>query len=305
MTLPVVAKTVTFPYLGREFTLVIPEKAPEDKKPLLVLLHGCKQSSEIILKGTELNEAALQNNFYILSPEQSFLDNVDHCWNWFMGFNQMRGSSNEMGQIMAAIHMVAASQKIDRERIYLAGMSAGGVMAHNLATCYPDVFSGAAIHSGLSYKIAENIFEAQTVLTASKLKSPNYLGKRAWECARHVPQRRLNRMIMIHGDLDSRVDPYHTELISKVNEVQMDYLDDGKRNRSQVFIEKEISLSFRNGYSATRIDRSYSSVPFTERLYLIQGLGHAWGGGKAISTNFDPEAPSSNDFILKFFQLKK
>lgn len=291
--------------MGREFTLIIPEKNLSYKKPLLVVLHGCKQSSEVILEGTQLAQAAMKNDFFVLSPEQSVLDNIDHCWNWFMSYNQQRGTSNEMGQIIAAIEMIATSQKIDREKIYLAGMSAGGVMAHNLAACYPDVFSGVAIHSGLAYKVAESIYEAQTVLTASQLKSPNYLGRKAYECSRHVLKRRLARMIMIHGDLDKRVDPFHTELISKTNEIQMDYLDDRKRNNSQTYQQKEVVLTFPNGYAGTRIDKTYSNVKFTERVYLIKGLAHAWGGGKAVSANFDTQAPSSNEFILNFLQLKK
>src|SRR5690606_7550981 len=154
---------------------------------------------------------------------------------------------NEMGQIVGAIEGLVATQKIDRSRIFLAGMSAGGAMAHNLAVCYSDVFAGVAVHSGLAYKVAESVYEAQTVLTASKLKSPNYLGKSASECARVAPTRRLKEMILLHGDLDKRVDPFHSELISKTNEVPMDHLDDSKRNHSQTFNEKVTELNFPNG----------------------------------------------------------
>lgn len=299
------AKKITLPYMGRNYTLIIPDKNTDRKKPLLVVLHGCKQSSEIILEGTELDQAALKNDFYILSPEQSILNNIDHCWNWFMASNQLRGKTNEMGQIIGAIEMMVAGQKIDRQRVYLTGLSAGGVMAHNMSVCYPDYFAGVAIHSGLSYKVAESMHEAQTVLTSAQLKSPNYLGKKAFECSRDIKQRRLTRMLLIHGENDKRVDPIHTELISKTNEVHMDYLDDGERNNSQRSVIKEVTLHFPNGYSASRIDRTYPTVDFVERTYLVKGLGHAWGGGRKISVNFDTQAPSSNDFILNFLQLKK
>ena len=304
-TLPAFAKKISVPFMGRNFTLVIPEKGGSQKKPLLVILHGCKQSPEIILEGTQLDQAALKNDFFLLSPEQSILHNIDHCWNWFLSSNQYRSKSNEMGQIIGAIDMIAASRRIDRERIYLAGISAGGVMAHNMSVCYPDYFAGVAIHAGLSYKVAESMYEAQKVLTSAKLKSPNYLGKKAFECSRQVQVRKLTKMILIHGEEDKRVDPFHTELISKTNEVHMDYLDDGTRNNSQAATVKEANLQFPNGYAASRIDRNYKSVNFTERMYLIKGLAHAWGGGKKVSDNFDTEAPSSNELILNFLQLKK
>lgn len=305
LTLPAAAKKLTFPFMGRPYTLVIPEKNQTKKKPLLVLLHGCKQSSEIILEGTGLDEAALKNDFFVLSPEQTLLNNFDHCWNWFLLSNQQRGLSHELGQIMAAIEMITSTHKIDREQIFLAGISAGGAMAHNLAVCYPDVFKGVALHAGLAYKVAENLYEAQTVLTASQLKSPNYLGQKAWECSRHVSKRRLDRMIIIHGDQDTRVDPYHAELLSSTTEVQLDYLDDGKRNRSLRMTKKEASFNYPHGYSATRIERTFTDLNFREQVYLIKGLGHTWGGGKPVTTHFDPYAPSSNKFILDFFQLTK
>ena len=296
------SKRIVFPYAGRNFTLVIPDKTVK-KAPLLVALHGCKQSSKIFLDGSGLDEVAEKNNFFVLSPEQSSFYNIDNCWNWFLGTQQGRFMANEMAQIIAGIDLVLKQYPIDDKKIFIAGMSAGGAMSHNLTACYPEYFSGSAIHSGLTYKSAENIIEAQTILTSYDQKSPDYLGKKMFECSKKVSSHKMNRVIIIHGQEDSRVPSLHAELIQKTQAVWRDYLDDGIQNDSVRGIVKRKTTRFSSRYKIEQTDTLYPN--FTERLVLIHGLGHAWGGGKPISVNFDPKAPSSNDFILKYFDLIK
>lgn len=288
---------------GRRFVVVTPNVKPTSKRPLVLLLHGCKQSPEIILEGTRFDEFAVQKNFYVIAPEQTIFENIDHCWNWFLSYEQTRSSLNEMGQMIAAIKAMIQTAQVDPEQVYLAGISAGGVMGHNLASCYPDVFRGAAISAGLAYKIAENPYEASTVLDENHFKKPDYLGKEAYECGSQGGKRRLTKMLLVHGEEDKRVDPFHSKLISDVNNVTMDYYDDGRKNSSATYVETNSQASLRDGYGYTVRDRRYKTVNFSERLILVKGMAHAWGGGKPISVNFDPKAPSTNEFISTFFQL--
>lgn len=298
------AKRMPFTSLGRNFVLSVPDNSTVKNRPLLVLLHGCKMSPDIILRGSALEEEAQKNNFLILTPEQSVLSNIDHCWNWFLSFNQERIPNNEMFQIMSTLELITKNYKTDMNRIFAAGISAGGVMAHSLAVCYPDYFRGVAVHSGLAYKIAENAYEAQTVLTSSQLKSPSYLGRKAFECPRVAGPRKLDRMILIHGEKDKRVDPFHSELISKVNDVLLDYLDDGEKNDSVLIERSEALVHYENSYTAKVTDKMFTNAKFMERLILVKNLAHAWGGGNPVTANFDPHAPSSNEFILTYFGLK-
>lgn len=296
------AKRLHLFHMGRNFTVVTPEKQITGKVPLLVLLHGCKQNPRLILDGTDLEKEAIKNNFIILAPEQPNYLNIDHCWNWFLDFQQQRHYANEMGQIVSAINLLVDDYKVDSSRVYVTGISAGGVMAHNLTACYPDVFSGSAIHSGLTFKVAETIGEAQTVLTSYEQKSPEYLGKEIYECGREARTKKLRKVLLIHGKEDSRVPSFHSDLISEAQEVWRDYADDGRRNRSvKPRVQKaKVRMS---GYSVEKTDKVYPG--FHETKLMINDLGHAWGGGNPVSVNFDPKAPSSNKFILDFFDLTK
>lgn len=290
-------------HMGRQFALYVPNNTMVRNLPMVVLLHGCAQSPAVILDGTSFEKAAEKHKFIILAPMQPKFANIYHCWNWFLDFQQQRNFSNEMGQIVSAVDLISNKYQLDPNRIFVAGLSAGGVMAHNLSVCYPDVFSGGAIHSGLNYKSAENVTEAETVLTRNDQKSPEYLGKKMAACARQVPNHRMKKVLIIHGAEDHVVPTLHPELITKSQSVWRDILDDGRRNDSIRGIEKVTQETFPDGYSAIRTDVSYPG--FNERKIMVKGLGHAWGGGKEGIRFFDPKAPSSTQFIIEFFNLNK
>ena len=42
----------------RAFRLFVPDGAPSAKRPLLVMLHGCKQDAQVFAEGTRMNELA-------------------------------------------------------------------------------------------------------------------------------------------------------------------------------------------------------------------------------------------------------
>lgn len=296
----VLATRTTFIKQGRSYQFVSPAKNKE-KRPLLVLLHGCKQNADIIIEGTRLEQEALKKNFYILAPEQSQINNLDHCWNWFFSQMQTRHGLNEMSEIISTIDDLVAFYQIDRSKIFVAGLSAGAALAENLIACYPDYFSAAAIHSGLAFKVAEDAYEAQRVITSTHQKSPEYLARKAYYCSRQVKDRQLKKVLVLHGLDDTRVPSFHSELIADTHELMIDLIDDGILNHSDAPVISERAEQFPNGFKAFITDKKYKQ--FSERYIFIKGLQHAWGGGKAISSNFNPEAPSSNAFILNFFNL--
>ena len=65
------AKEITFTHEGQLFKLINPSVKDGTKKPLLLLLHGCKQNSEMIANGTGLWDEAMKRKFFLLVPEQT------------------------------------------------------------------------------------------------------------------------------------------------------------------------------------------------------------------------------------------
>ncbi|WP_419697329.1 PHB depolymerase family esterase (plasmid) [Mesorhizobium muleiense] len=58
------------------------------------------------------------------------------------------------------IEAVAVEHGLDRKRIFITGLSAGGAMTSVMLACYPEVFAGGAIIAGLPYGSAKTVPEA-------------------------------------------------------------------------------------------------------------------------------------------------
>ena len=54
-----------------------------DRLPLIVMLHGCRQTAVEFAEGTRMNAGAEEHFCAVLYPEQSRRSNAQRCWNWF------------------------------------------------------------------------------------------------------------------------------------------------------------------------------------------------------------------------------
>ena len=140
----------------RDYKLYIPPGAGESRLPLVVMLHGCTQDPDDFAKGTGMNDAALAQGFYVLYPAQSRRANAQRCWNWFKHSHQQRGRG-EPAMLAAMTREVMAQHAIDPQRVYVAGLSAGGAMAAILGSAYPDLYAAVGVHSGLAAGAATDL----------------------------------------------------------------------------------------------------------------------------------------------------
>lgn len=132
----------------------VPASLPARPVPLLVVLHGCLQGAADFARMSGFSEAADRNGFVVLYPEQTTTANPARCWNWFEPAHQKR--AGEAAAIVAMIDSVGRLRPIDSARVYLAGHSAGGAMAVNVASLYPERFAGVMSHSGIPVGAATN-----------------------------------------------------------------------------------------------------------------------------------------------------
>ena len=136
----------------------IPADLPENA-PLVVVLHGCTQSAAGYDQGSGWSALADLHRFAVLFPEQQRANNANLCFNWFAP-EDIRRDSGEALSIRQMIETVVVAYGIDRNRISVTGLSAGGAMASAMLATYPEIFAGGAIIAGLPYGSAATMQEA-------------------------------------------------------------------------------------------------------------------------------------------------
>jgi poly(hydroxyalkanoate) depolymerase family esterase len=136
----------------------VPDGLPKDA-PLVVVLHGCTQTAAGYDHGSGWSDLADRQGFALLFPEQQRSNNANLCFNWFVPGDTRRGGGEALS-IVQMVETLVAEHALDRSRVYVTGLSAGGAMTAVMLATYPDVFAGGAVIAGLPYGSASTVPEA-------------------------------------------------------------------------------------------------------------------------------------------------
>jgi poly(hydroxyalkanoate) depolymerase family esterase len=250
---------------SRSYKLYIPHHKPDAQRPLLIMLHGCKQNPLDFAVGTRMNALAEIHGIVVAYPAQTQSDNPSACWNWFNPIHQSHGKG-EPAIIAGLTEEIMKSYDIDEKKVFVAGLSAGGAMAAVMGETYPRLFSAVGVHSGLPYRSASDVVSAFAAMRGD---------------ATHTNTAPKIRTIVFHGDADSIVAPSNGANI--LSEADFSPL------HSQV--TKEYTK---------RIARDARGLPLFEH-WLLHGGGHAWSGGNSEGSYTDPSGPDASAEMIRFF----
>lgn len=126
---------------------------------LVVVLHGCTQTAASFEQSAAWTALADEHGFAVLYPEQHAGNNPKRCFNWFNPEDVARGAG-EAASIRAMVETMVVGHGLDRRRVFVTGLSAGGAMTSALLAAYPDVFAGGAIMAGLPCGAASSVPQA-------------------------------------------------------------------------------------------------------------------------------------------------
>jgi polyhydroxybutyrate depolymerase len=124
----------------REYRLVVPKSVDLKKPaPLVFAFHGfLVDSKDVMPVYTKLNDAASKHKFILVYPNA-----IDRSWS--LTPDKM---IKDVAFFDALLKKLQADYEIDKNRIYVTGMSNGGYMSHFIAKERSKVIAASACHSG-------------------------------------------------------------------------------------------------------------------------------------------------------------
>lgn len=275
----------------RDYKLYVPSDYHGQPLPLIVMLHGCTQNPDDFAAGTGMNQLAEEQPCLVLYPAQHTGANHSRCWNWFKADDQRR-EGGEPAIIAGMTRQIIKEYHVDEQRVYVAGLSAGGAMASTMAMTYPEIYAAVGVHSGLAHGSAQDLPSALAAMqggTGPMAGLNQQMKTRStMPTTSHVPA------IIFHGDQDATVHP------SNSDRVAAQHLASDPTSNSKLEVQQH-SGKVPNGrsYNCT-VHSDASGQPILEQ-WSIHGAAHAWAGGNSQGSYTDPQGPDASREMLRFF----
>src|SRR3954452_1948482 len=216
--------------------------------------------------------------FLVAYPAQAASANQGKCWNWFKPDDQQR-DQGEPSIIAGLTRQIMWDHAVDPERVYVAGLSAGGAAAAVMGPTYPDLYVEIGVHSGLACGVAQDLPSA---LAAMRQRGPP-------ASASLNGSRRPVPTIVFHGDRDTTVSPVNGDQVIAKAKAGADLRTSVSRGQSE------------GGTAYTRtVQEREGGRPIFEQ-WVLHGTGHAWSGGSPAGSYTDLRGPDASREMLRFF----
>ncbi|MCP4639714.1 MAG: hypothetical protein GY851_04745 [bacterium] len=253
-------------------------RSPSETLPLVVALHGFLDTPGRMRDRTHFNELADRERFFVVYPEGE----------WRRWKTQPRGEEGleDIRFIETLLDHLQETHPIDRNRVYVTGLSAGGMMTHLVGCALADRVAAIAPVMG--------------TITPDAVAYAN---------ARAVPV--PMPVLMIHGDEDS--------VVKWEGDSDKWYGQPGYRSVPQTV---SFWVSRNNAQPEARVrtlakgqlsaDREVTKTLHPGNtggaevvLHTIEGAGHKWPGGD-VETEADPDQPhaeyDASETVWRFFE---
>jgi feruloyl esterase len=224
---------------------------------LVVALHACQQSARDFDLATGWSELGRQQGFAVLFPEQKCENNSQNCFNWFVEKHIGR-DDGEIASIRHMIEKMLRDHQLDRDRVFVTGLSAGGAMACALLASYPELFAAGTIIAGLPYGAALGPFDAMKAMAFGPAHSSRELGNLVRRAS--PGQKRWPKLSIWHGSHDGVVAPANASAL-----VQQ-WLDIHQVDEAGILLDEvdgQARKSWRDGSGAIVVEH-----------YLFDGMAH-------------------------------
>ncbi len=137
----------------REYRVYLPKGYDgQTALPMVMVLHGCRQTHEDIQSITGFDAIADREQFIVVYPFVTSYSGLrsENCWGWWLG-RQRKRNKGEVGDLHQIVADVVNDYAIDQSRLHVCGLSAGAAMSVVALTVYSDIWRSGASVAGVPY----------------------------------------------------------------------------------------------------------------------------------------------------------
>lgn len=282
---------------ARDYLVYVPAGHTRWKRrPLIVLIHGCRQTPEELAAGTRIAAFADRHGWLVLLPRQTDKANAWQCWNWFD--KRTSAGGGEAAIVAAQVRAVRREYRAHPRRVFAAGMSAGGALAAVLGVRHRKLFAGVFAHSGVACGAAASALTALDVLLHGA--DTPYEGVAA-AARNEAPAGALPvPLLALQGGRD--------EVVADINAVQLvrQYLVLNGKLAAGSLPRDELPPPDAQSTQALAEERAVTTMDYRDgervlvRLIRVAELGHAWSGGDGGLSYNDPHPPDATALLGEF-----
>ncbi|WP_454727189.1 MULTISPECIES: extracellular catalytic domain type 1 short-chain-length polyhydroxyalkanoate depolymerase [Cupriavidus] len=304
------------------YWLYVPSRVARRPMPLVIMLHGCRQTPEDLAAGTRMNALAEREGFMVAYPQQPLRRQMQRCWQWFdLGATE---GGREAQALSALIDALIARPDVRADQVYLAGLSAGASMAAVVALRYPGKIAAVGLHSGVVIGAGHTPREGLRAMQHGSSADPAVL----LDAAGAMPGGPKMPAIILHGMDDDAVHPVNARLLARqflAYNGMTDRIDErmsGSAARRAAHGGQAVPAMAATAEEGDSAEAARMAAPPAASLpagdYLeasfgvwnrdmlevceIAGLGHAWSGGDGDYAYHSPVGPDASALMWQFFR---
>lgn len=261
------------------YTYVPETNSPIGKgKSLMIVLHGCIQEATDF-QPANLDLVAEKYGIVLTLPNVA---NPVHlgCWD-YRNSNKSRDAS-DYANILALVNSLLGREdlNIDKNQVYVAGLSSGATFAMNLGCVAPDVFAGIGVFAGPS---------TGTYADGSAWRVDSDKNEASQKCIEYSTNYKEFFSTQIasfaQGNEDMIVNP--------------EYLDINAEAYTLVY-KKDISNKKKRNLQKNITETLYADGRVSKLLF--EDLGHEWPGGKDASGSYiDSTTINYGNYLAEYF----